>query len=152
MKRKSIFWRIFALCLAVILTVPTYASAAVIIPDETQGNDYVDSYQVNITPVGGGKVKVKFSITGVDVMDDIGAIKILIYESSDLTNWDHVMTYDHRGVSYTHLMSHDRRTYSSSITHPGKAGKYYKAYIILWVQKDGSGTSKYKWLDPIRAY
>lgn len=82
-------------------------------------------------------------------MDEIGVLSILLYESSDKTNWRHVKTYSHE--NYASMLIEDDWAHSSYVSYNGTAGKYYKAYVCIWAGKNGSGDTRYMWTPVERA-
>ena len=81
------FCKIIAMCLAIILMIPSYANAAFVEPIEPLASDYLTSYQAYVYPAGSGEIQVWFSVSADDYMDDVGALWIQVYESSDKSTW-----------------------------------------------------------------
>lgn len=143
LKKRSHFLRIVAFCLAVIMAAPIYASAAAIQPAQTRASDYLTSYQAYTYCAGTGKMQVWFDVTGVNYMDDIGALSIYLYESTDNSNWTQVKYFSH--AVYTDMLGHDKIYYASHVDYQGVIGRYYKAYVCIWAGKDGGGDTRYFW-------
>lgn len=114
-----------------------------------RASDYLDSYNAYIYPAALGKVQVWFTVTGDDYMDDIGALTVKIYESTDNETWTWVKTYTN-GNTPT-LLGHDVFYYSSHVDYQGTIGRYYKAYVTIWAGKDGDGDTRYMWTQPKKA-
>lgn len=147
-KINSNFTRSCSLILAIVLLfcsfVPINAEAA-----EARASYYLSSYQAYVYPAGSGEVQVWFSVTGVDYMDEIGALSIHLYESTDNTNWTSVKTFRHSG--YTNMLTEDDIQHVSHVSYQGVAGRYYKAYVCIWAGKDGGGDTRYYWTSSKKA-
>ena len=71
-------------------------------------------------------------------MDELGALEIQLYESTDNTNWVWVATY--ALADYPNLMGHNADCYSSYVTYTqGISGRYYRAFVYIRVTA-GSGS------------
>ena len=145
MKRKrSVFFRITALLISLLMLCPLNANAA-----EVRASYYLDSYSAYVYAAGGGKVQICFSVTGVNYMDDIGCLSIELYESTDNSNWEWVDSYTDTNTS--NLLAQNKIHYSSYVDYQGVAGRYYKAYVCIWAGKDGNGDSRYYWTSSTKA-
>lgn len=145
---NSIFTRSCSLILSLILLfgcfVPIKAEAS-----EARASYYLSSYQAYVYPAGNGEIQVWFSVTGVTYMDEIGALSIHIYESSDNSTWTYKTTYRHS--NYSEMLETDDIFHSGHISYQGTAGKYYKAYVCIWAGKDGDGDTRYFWTSAKKA-
>ena len=105
---------------------------------------YIESCDARMVIDGGGKIIVAFSIKGEMQMESIGAVSIIIMESSDNSTFTTVASF--RAESVSSLMGHNRLSYSSSITYQGDPGKYYKATVTLRVTtSSGETETRYVW-------
>ena len=147
-RKNSNFNRSCSLFLAIVLLfcsfVPINASAA-----EARASYYLSSYQAYVYPAGSGEIQVWFSVTGVDYMDDIGALWIEVYESTDNSTWTYKKTYMH--TDYAGLLDQDDIYHSGHISYQGVKGRYYKAYVCIWAGKDGGGDTRYYWTSSKKA-
>lgn len=137
------FIRIIALCLVFSLTVPVAANAAAGETVTPLASNYLDLYDAYVCPVGNGKIEVWFEVMGADGMDELGALSIRLYESSDNTSWTWVKTF--LPEDYSTMLAEDEAYHCSYVSYQGTAGKYYKAFVCLWAGKDGAGDSRYIW-------
>lgn len=48
---------------------------------------YLDAYSSHICVVGNGKIQIWFEALGTGDMDEIGTLRIMVYESSDNATW-----------------------------------------------------------------
>lgn len=135
--------RIFVLILVLSLTMPSYVSAATIETAQPYASNYLTSYNTYICDMGSGNIQIWFHVMGTGDMDEIGALSIRLYESTDNTNWTHVKTYLHE--DYSSMLVEDDFYHSSHVSYQGVAGRYYKAYVCIWAGKNGSGDTRYMW-------
>ena len=147
--KKTVFFRVVAFCLLLTLTVPCYAKAAT--PDTMQpyASNYLDMYNTYICAMGSGKLEIWYTVVADTTMDEIGVLSIILYESSNKTNWTRVKTYSHE--NYSSMLIEDDWAYSSCVSYNGTVGKYYKAYVCIWAGKNGSGDTRYMWTPIERA-
>lgn len=138
--------KIVALCLIFTLALPTHANASSV---EARASYYLDSYQAYVYPAGSGEIQVWFSVTGVDYMDDIGALSIEIYESVDNATWTYKKTFTHS--DYSNMLKQDAICYMDHVSYQGVKGRYYKAYVCIWAGKDGGGDTRYFWTSAKKA-
>ena len=129
--------RCVALLLAIFLILPAIpASAADAL--QPRASDYLEGYNAYISCEGGGVIKVPFNVTAVYEMDELGALEIQLYESTDNTNWVWVATY--ALADYPNLMGHNDDYYSNHVTYTqGISGRYYRAFVYIRVT-EGSGS------------
>ena len=147
--RKSVFVKIVVLLLVISMVAPCYASAAAVQPDGPMASYYISSYNSYVCAMGGGRVEVWFSITGVNIMDELGALSIRLYESTDQVNWTWVDTFLHE--DYSNMLLEDDFFHSTGLSYQGVAGRYYKAYVGLWAGRNGGGDTRYMWTSVERA-
>lgn len=148
MKRTSVLFRVLSFIL-VVMMLPTCVSAAAATTAQPRASYYIDSYQAYVYTAGSGKVQVWFDVTGVTYMDELGALSIRLYESTDKTTWTRVKTFLHE--DYSSMLSQDDISHMSSVTFQGVAGRYYKAYVCIWAGKDGGGDTRYLWTSAKKA-
>lgn len=145
--KKAPAVRLIALLLVIFLALPgliTTASAST-----SRASYYLDSYNTYIYPAALGKVQVWFTVTGIEYMDDIGALSVQIYESTDNETWTWVKTYKHDKTAG--MLGHDDYFHSGHVEYQGTIGRYYKAYVTIWAGKDGAGDTRYMWTLPKKA-
>lgn len=138
--------RITALFLIISLLVPVCATAT---ENQTRASDYLDAYNTYIYPAALGKIQVWFTVTGVNYMDEIGTLRIQLYESTDGENWTWVKTFKH--TTSSGMLGYDKVYHSGHIEYSGTIGRYYKAYVCIWAGKDGAGDTRYMWTQPKKA-
>ena len=136
--KKLAGFRIITVLLIVVMLCPVKAVSA-----EARASHYLSSYGAYIYPAGWGKVQVWFDVTGVDDMDEIGALEIQMYESKDNETWTWVKTYDY--PDYPGMLGYNDFFHSGNIEYTGTLGRFYKAYVCVWAGRDGDGDTRYFW-------
>lgn len=148
--RHSNFLRIIAVLLIAAMVMPLPVSAVVADEIVPYASDYLESYNTYIYPAAWGKIQVWFSVTGVNDMDDIGVLNVLLYESKDGgETWTWIKTYGHE--DYDSMLGHDKIYHSGYVEYAGTIGRHYKAYVYIWAGKDGDGDTRYMWTQPKKA-
>lgn len=143
-RKYSVALKLLALILAVVFVIPVNINA-----QELRASDYLSSYNAYPYAAGAGKVQIWFTVKGTRAMDDIGALTIQVYESTDNTNWTWVQSYSN--ANYPRMLGHDTVYYSGHVDYQGRTGRYYKAYVCLWAGKDGGGDTRYFWTGSVKA-
>lgn len=141
--------RVIVFLFLVSMVLPLFGSAAVIEPDRPQASYYLNSYSGYIAALGGGKVAACFTARGTTTMDELGALRVVLEESTDNSNWYTVANYHYS--SYSSMMGYGKTLHSGSVSYNGVAGRYYRAYITIWGGKDGGGDTRYFWTNPKQA-
>ena len=143
-KKISRAFRIAALLLAIVMLLPVNAMAV-----EPRSSLYLDSYSAYVYNAAWGKIQVWFDVTGVDDLDEIGALEIRIYESTDNESFTWVKTYDY--IDYDGMLGYNNYTHTGHIEYKGTIGRYYKAYVCIWGGRDGDGDTRYFWTSAKKA-
>lgn len=138
------FWKkSVSLFVAVVLL-----SMAIAIPANAVDNRsslYLSAYRAWLTPCSGGEIAVNIDVQAVGEMDDVGALSVKIYESSDGgTTWSNPRTY--YSVMYPELVQHDTVIYyETPIYHDGTPGyKYYAIVKVYAGDQTGSDSREYQ--------
>lgn len=142
--KKSAFIKLIAVVLVFSLITPCTASAAATDAIQPYASNYLTSYSAYVYVTNSGQVQVWFDVMGTGDMDEIGSLKIYLYESSDNKNWSIVKTFLHESTSG--MLFEDDYYVSSHVSWSGgSTSKYYKAYVCVWAGKNGSGDTRYFW-------
>lgn len=146
---KDLFIRLVAILIVVIMVIPMNVNAQETETNTPRASYYLDSYNTYVYPAAFGKIQVWFSVTGVNYMDEIGALTIKLYESTDNQTWTWIKTYKHDTTSG--MLGFDDYYHSGYVEYQGTIGRYYKAYVTIWAGKNGNGDTRYMWTDIERA-
>lgn len=141
--KKTSFSRFVALLLVFAMLIPMTVNAAEANIVQPRASDYLCSYSGYVSVAGSGKIHLCFSVTGTGYMDQLGALRISVYESTDNENWTWKKTYSND--SYPSMIGTNDYYHSGYFTYQGIAGRYYKAYIGIYAGKDGNGDTRYFW-------
>ena len=137
---RKFFVRVIAILLTMALMLPVVASATTAQP---RASAYLDNYNAYVYLPGNGEVRVYFNVEGTNYMDELGTLKIQIYESTDGINWTWKKTFSHD--STPGMLSYNDDYHSGYVSYSGVAGRYYKAYVCVWGGKNGAGDTRYFW-------
>ncbi len=145
MKRKnSLFLRVAAFCLVLILAAPIPVQAASKDPAMPCVSDYVTSYNIYVERVGSrGEIQIHFNLRAKSIMDDIGVRFIELYEvnsNGTLTLLTIFYEKDH-----SNFMEHNTFYHDSHISYMGSTSKTYRVYAHFWAGKNGDGDNRFKW-------
>lgn len=102
----------------------------------TRSSAYISLYRSTLTPVGNGKIDVLVDVSGCGYMAEIGAKKIVIYESTNNISFSKVATYTCE--DYDNMISSGTIYFDTPITHKGVVGRYYMAEVSCYA---GNGTT-----------
>lgn len=116
------------LVLALFLSAGSLPAAAATV--QTRASDYLSSYNAYIYPAGGGKIQVYFKVTGAGYQEALGALTILLYESTNNSNWTLLKGYTHE--RFSNMMGYNTYYHSGHVDYQGVAGRYYRAYVSIW--------------------
>lgn len=142
--RKHLLVKAVALLVAVVFICPFYARAV-----ESRASEYLTSYNAYPYAAGLGRVQIWFNVTADAYMDDLGALSIQIFESTDNTNWTWVKTFTQDKTAG--MLAQNEIFYQGHVEYQGVIGRYYKAYVCIWAGRDGGGDTRYFWTGPIKA-
>lgn len=142
-KKYSTLVSIVAIVMVFVLTVPLSTHAATIETAQPRASAYLSSYSAYVYPAGSGRIEVYFSIKGTDYMDEIGTIRISLYESTDNNTWTWVKAYSNG--NYSSMLGYDDFYHGGHVSYQGIGGRYYKAYVCVYAGKNGAGDTRYFW-------
>lgn len=137
---------ILVICLAISLLLSSVSFAI-----ESKAAQYLSYYEVGITPLGNGKIRIWGQVHAKQIVDEIGVAVVDIYEGDDPEG----STWTHQYSSYYNLESTMAGTncslFEGYTNHYGTTGKYYKAYVTVFVEYNGVTEARSAWTLPVRA-
>lgn len=93
---------------------------------------YLSRYRAWLTPVSDGQINVNVDVQAVDYMDEVGALKIEIYESADGgETWTRPRIY-HSALEDNMLVQDDVWYYDTAVVHQGTVGYKYFAIVTIY--------------------
>lgn len=146
---NNVFIKITALCLVLILATPITVNAADNNDIMPYASYYLDAYNTYICTMGSGKLQIWYEVAATGYMDEIGTLRIMLYESSDNSTWTWVKTFTHE--NYSSMLAYNDNYHCSYVSYQGTAGKYYKAYVCIWAGKNSGGDTRYMWATSVKA-
>ena len=142
--KRSSFCKVISFILVILFVFQNPVSAAAAEYIQPRASDYLSVYSAYVYVTDSGEVQVWFDVMGTGWMDEIGALSIMLYESSDGTNWRRVITFLHEDCDT--MLFYDDWYVSSHVSYPnGSTAKQYKAYVGIWAGKGGDGDNRYFW-------
>ena len=123
------------LCMAILLAVPVQAEPTV----TPRGSCYFNHLYTSLEQTADSVFRIWFLVTAsCGTKEELGASEIIVYRSSDGTNWEKMKTY--YPYSRPNMMGYDTAAHSGYIVYPGTQGYYYKAYVMYYAKvSSGSG-------------
>lgn len=146
--KHAVITKILAVIILMTLITSPIANASET-NSTVRASNYLDSYNAYLYRNSFGRIQVWFDVTGVDYMDEIGALTIKIYESTDNTTWTRVYTYKHDSTSG--MLGFNKIYHSGHVEYQGTIGRYYKAYVTIWAGENNNGDTRYYWTDVQKA-
>lgn len=132
-----------ALVLALVMCISPLASAAV------YSSEYISFSSASISKVSSGKVEINFDVTGKFGVNEAGAKKVVVYESSDNSTWTSKKTFYSSTTS--DMMFYGVKNASSSVTYTGRSGYYYYAVVTVYAGTSGTGDTEIHTTGSVRA-
>jgi len=142
--KRSVTIRLIAILLLVATLCPIQALAV-----ESRASAYINTYTGYLYRAGWGKIQVYFEVDGTGYMDEIGALEIKIYESTDNENWTWKKTYSYEDTA--DMLAYNDYYHGGHIQYSGTIGRYYKAYVCVWAGENGAGDTRYFWTNSEKA-
>lgn len=141
--RKSLFLKVTALCLVLILAFPLPVSATADDSVTPRASYYLTAYNTYICDLGGGNIQIWYEVTGTGYMDEIGVLSIELYEVKSDGSLKWLKTFQHE--DYSSMLSYNDDYIYSYVSYQGSSSKTYKAYVCIWAGKNGNGDTRYMW-------
>lgn len=138
---KKLWKKVISLSLlaAVMLGLSLSAGAAVVpSPDaEIQASNYFVKTGATIMAMGNGKIAIEIVVKAKDVMTELGASKIYVYEKQ--TDGSYKQVYIYTRDSHAALIKKNNFTAAVQVTYQGTPGKYYYVTAACYA-KNASGS------------
>lgn len=130
------------LVFASLATIPAYAAE-----NSTRASAYLTGYRAYCTKVSSTSVGVSYQVIGTGTMDEIGANIIKVQYSSDKVNWTTAKTF--KKASYPSMVDYDTGAHAGVLYATVPSGKYYRAYVEFYAEKDGGFSERYYYTEII---
>ena len=112
-------------------------------------NDYIRDAYASMSAQGNGKLAISLSLAATAVMGQLGVSGMIVYESTDQTNWSTVGYYTYN--THSNLIAYNTQFFNATLTQNGVAGRYYKAQVSFWAGNGGTGDSRIVTTSIVRA-
>lgn len=116
---------------------------------ETRASDYFAATGVWATATGGGKFVVEFDINATDIMDEVGATKIVIKERQSDGSYDIVKTFTRYNTSG--LIEKNSSCAYGKVSYTGTPGTKYYATAKLYAKDSNGSETMYQGSNTITA-
>ncbi len=143
---RKLLNKLTACILLVAFVTPASAWAAPVSSVQPCASDYLNLYSAYVAPMGSGRIEVWFEASGKYYLDEIGALRVMIYESPDNETWTWKKTFLHDQTPG--MLSFHDNFHVSHVSYQGRVGYYYKAYVCIWGGSGGAGDTRYFWTSP----
>ena len=150
-KRTNIFLRCFALILVLALMTPTAAMAATQPEIQPLAADYIATADAYMTAEGDGKVRVYFSVYGMQTLAELGVVSIVVqrYHINARNSFVNYQVY--RYENYPELMGHNTMVHGGYVEFQGTPYTVYRAYVSFRATKNGEIDTQNLMCDPVQA-
>ena len=129
---------------AILLAVPVSAAEN----GDARASSYFACSSVYLYKTSALTFRAWFDVTGLDIMQEIGARTIKIQRSEDGESWIDVKIFSR--ADYSTMICANTARHASYVTYTGTPGYYYRAYIVLYA-KDSNGSGEwYRYTSPIQ--
>ena len=125
----------------IIVIAICFAPASFAASNSIQSSDYLIQYDAYIITNGNGSISIWFDVTGTRIMDEIGALTIILREYNGST-WSTVEAYYHTDPLYSHILTTGTNTHMDTVSYSGISGSYYYATVTVWAGVNGGGDSR----------
>ncbi len=133
MKRIARLFPIILICL-LLLSMTAFASELI----SPRSSLYISGSDAEITAKSNGNLTISFWISGNDIMSEIGATSIDLYEDNG-NSTRLIKTYLASKPEYSHLMGANKVVHRSDVTYSGTVGyKYYAEVHLIAGNSSGS--------------
>ena len=126
--------RVLGFLLAILMLGCNVCAAAEAVQVEPRASLYLDGYAIGIVPKGGHLMSVTFIVYGTDIMDCLGAQKILIEEWYGI-DWVETGTYS--AEKNSHFLAQKASEHAASVTFYGLPGVQYRATLTAYAELNG---------------
>ena len=124
--------------ISVVLVVTLFFTLA--ISASARASDYIARASVSASSSGNGRISIEVKTLATGVMQEIGALTVVVSEKISEGNYQPVYTFTRS--QYRNLVVKNRQSYSNTLTYQGTAGKSYYITAQCYAKNaNGSGTT-----------
>lgn len=129
-------YRIIAFVLVIVMSLSAVAFAAVPPAEDIQSSRFIAGKHAAVTAMGGGTIRITYSVSAYYSIDELGACQINLYKSTGQL----MKTY--YSSAYANMMGYNCGTHSGYVTYPGTVGTGYYVSIAFYAEDGGIGETK----------
>ena len=136
---KRWYFRILIIILAVLLL----SSNIQVFAATPRATNYIASHGSSLTRTAEENLRIYYTVTAGEILDQIGVYYISIQRSTDQQTWSTESTLYY--FNYPEFVRENSCTHSGSVTYTGTRGYYYRANVVFFAKLDGNSerTSMY---------
>ena len=138
MKIKKYIVQFVAVVILIMLMISGGVSALAATQRSTM---FIDSQSSSITRTTNTELKVYYCVDSLATLDKLGVFSISIQRSSDQQTWQTESSFYY--VNNPEFVDENTCVHSGTLYYNGTRGYYYRAYIVFFASKDGSGEKTY---------
>lgn len=107
---------------------------------EPRASAYFGAHDAFLYKTGSNKFQVWYDVTACTSVTELGVTQIIVYRSSDQTNWTKMRTYSYE--NYPEMMDYNSVSHTGYVTYSyATTGYYYRAHITFYA-KNSTGSAK----------
>ena len=118
----------FLMAAVMLLATPAFAAENV----TPRASDYIMSTCVYLDQTSGTQFDVWYEVIALGLMDEVGAYRIRIQESTNGSSWTTVYTFTPEDEPS--IVKEDSNYHVGYVSYTGVAGRYYRAKITLFAE------------------
>lgn len=135
----------FFMAAIMLLAIPAFAEEEA----TPMASRYIMSTCVYLDQTATTQFRVWYEVIALGIMDEVGAYKIKVQDSTDGQNWTTVKTYI--PSEYPSMVIEDDIGHTGFVVYTGAVtGRYYRAYIILYAKNSSGEGHVSVYTDPIQ--
>lgn len=118
----------FLLAVSVLLAVPVFAAETL----TPRASDYIMSTCVYLDQTSSTQFDVWYEVIALGLMDELGAYKIRVQESTNGSDWTTVYTFTQ--TENPSMATQNSVVHTGYVSYTGVSGRYYRAKITMFAE------------------
>ncbi len=123
------------LIVAMLMSITAFAKAGIDQADPCSSR-YILSKTAAISAIGGGTLKISFSVTAYSSIDELGACQVNLYTA------DGRLMKTYYSSAYASMMGYNCSTHSATLSYPGTVGTRYYVTVVFYAENNGIAETK----------
>lgn len=140
------FIRYICIVLVIAMVLPMHVFAA----EDTapRASEFFMTYGCYLYQTSDTEFEVWFDVTGLDIMDQIGASLVKVQRSTDGVNWTDVKSFTKE--SYPQMIDTGSGYHACGLPYTGSKGYSYRAYVKFYAKNSVGSASLGRYTTPIK--